>query len=564
MKRHCLTLFALMYSTLPLAAQAPARDTLGLRPLFRVIDNLVARTMQTANTPGMALALVDRSGVITVRSYGYADLERRIPVTPATRWQIGSISKSFTAIALLQLKEEGRFDPQRPVRSYLPWFTPASRWRPVTGHDLLTHTSGLPRDRDDIPSSPAQGYLARERTLGSAPGTKWVYSNIGFQVMGQLLESLARKPYGDVIRARIVKPLDMTATEVGFTHATRLDLAHGYRPLYDDRPNRSSDPLVPAEWVEYGSGDGSIVSNPADLGAYLIMLLNRGKGPREEILSGDNYTALVAPYAKTSRDSDVSYGYGMFVGKLGAHDAFWHSGGMLGYSTYLVGIPSLGIGAVAFVNGPGEPGTVARYATRAFAAAIQNEPLPDPPGSAEPTHVEHPEQYAGSFGGPSGDSLIFEASADSLLLIHAGKRSALETFDEDAFLGPTPDFDLFPIRFGRDSAGVTQAWYGGQWYAGARYRGPRSFVTPAEWRAFTGHYRIMQPWEPNFRIVIRQGKLWWIGPEGEEDQLTPMGPREFRAGEPGSAERLRFDNIVNGQALSATYSGMTYYRFFTP
>jgi hypothetical protein len=111
---------------------------------------------------------------------------------------------------------------------------------------------------------------------------------------------------------------------------------------------------------------------------------------------------------------------------------------------------------------------------------------------------------------------------------------------------------------------VTEAWYGGEWYAGARYRGPRTFVTPAAWRAFVGHYRIMQPWEPDFRVVIRKGKLWYIGPEGDEDPLTPIGPGEFRAGEAGSAERLRFDAIVDGMALRATYSGMAYYRFFTP
>lgn len=561
--RGPLALLALLHA-IPLAAQAPARDTLGLRPLFRVIDMAAYRAMQTANTPGLAIALADREGVITVRCYGYADLERRTPVTPATRWQIGSISKSFTAIALMQLMDEKRFDPRRPVRNYLDWFTPGTRWRAVTSHDLLTHTSGLPRDRDDIPSSPAQGYLARERTLGSAPGTRWVYSNIGYQVMGQLLESLARKPYSEIIRQRIVEPLGMRATEVGFTHSTRLNLAHGYRPLYDDRPSRSTDPLVPAEWVEYGSGDGSIVANPADLAAYLTMLLNHGKGNGGDILSSAGYTTMMTPFAKTSRGSDVSYGYGMFLGKLGGRDAFWHSGGMLGYSTYLVGIPSLGIGAVAFVNGPGEAGTVARYATLALAAAVQNEPLPDLPGTAAPTHVEHPDQYAGSFVSPQGDSLVFEASGDSLLLVRAGNRTALETFDDDAFLGPAPDFSLFPIRFGRDSTGVTEAWYGDQWFPGARYRGPRSFATPVEWRAFTGHFRIMQPWEPNFRVVIRQGKLWWIGPEGEEDSLTPIGPREFQSGEAGSAERLRFDNVVNGQALTATYSGMTYYRFFTP
>ena len=93
--------------------QGEPRDTLGLRPAFRLIDRFVAQAMLQENTPGLALALVDRRGLITVRSYGYADLERRLPVTPQTRFQIGSISKSFTAIALLQLADEGRFDLHR-------------------------------------------------------------------------------------------------------------------------------------------------------------------------------------------------------------------------------------------------------------------------------------------------------------------------------------------------------------------------------------------------------------------------------------------------------------------
>jgi hypothetical protein len=74
----------------------------------------------------------------------------------------------------------------------------------------------------------------------------------------------------------------------------------------------------------------------------------------------------------------------------------------------------------------------------------------------------------------------------------------------------------------------------------------------------------MQPWEPNFRIVIRQARLWYIDPDGGEEVLTPLGPSEFRVGEEGSAERLRFDEVIGGKALKAVFSGMAYYRFFTP
>src|SRR5690606_12585613 len=142
-----------------------------------------------------SLALVDRRGLITARTYGYANLDRHTPVEPDTRFQVGSISKSFTALALMQLADSGRFDPQRPVSAYLPWFTPANRFAPITGHHLLTHTSGLPADRDDVPSSRAQAYLVRERTVATPPGTHWAYSNIGYQVLGALLEILTQQRY---------------------------------------------------------------------------------------------------------------------------------------------------------------------------------------------------------------------------------------------------------------------------------------------------------------------------------------------------------------------------------
>jgi hypothetical protein len=172
--------------------------------------------------------------------------------------------------------------------------------------------------------------------------------------------------------------------------------------------------------------------------------------------------------------------------------------------------------------------------------------------------------YAGRFVAPNGDSLVFASSGDSLLLVRGERRDLLLRDGTDSFLGPTPDFALYPIRFGRGPAGVTEVWYGGEWFAGERYRGPRQFTAPKAWQAYTGHYRIMQPWEPNFRVVLRKGGLWWIGPEGNEEPLTPTGPGSFRVGEAGSPETLRFDEIADGQALRATLSGMAYYRFFTP
>jgi CubicO group peptidase (beta-lactamase class C family) len=539
---------------------AQAHDTLGLRPVFRLVDQYAAQLMQRENTPGMALALVDRAGVITIRTYGFADLERRIPVTPSTRFEIGSISKSFTAISLLQLVEAGKLDLQAPVSRYLPWFTPRTSWRPVSSHDLLTHTSGLPADRDDVPSSPAQPYMARERSLGSAPGSYWAYSNIGFQVMGALLEKLDSARYSASISRRILVPLGMRHTDAEFTNATRPSLAVGYQRLYDDRPERRGDPLVIAPWIEYGSGDGSIVSTAGDMGLYLTMLLNRGRGPQGVLLPETRLAQLMHPHALTARGG-AHYGYGMFLGDLDGRPIFWHSGGMLGYSSMLMGEPSLGIGAVAFVNGPGDPGAAARFALRALGAAMRGDTLPEIPAD-DHERVDHADRYAGRFVSTTGDTLILEAAGDSVLLVTGATRTLLLPYGEHSLLGPRDRFPLYPLRFSGDSTGMTEVWYGDRWYSGPRYQGPRTFTVPGTWKAYPGHYRIMQPWEPSFRVVLRKGALWYVGPSGDEEPMTPLPNGEFRVGDPNSAERISFGNVVDGHALTATYSGMVYYRYF--
>lgn len=555
--RHLLSLALLLAA--PLAAQ---RDTLGLRPAFRLIDQYAVQMMREAGTPGLSLALVDRRGLLTVRTYGWADRERRIPVGADTRFQIGSISKSFTAIALLQLRAAGRFDPMVPAQRYLPWFTPQTRWRPVTGHDLMTHTSGITRDRDDIPSSPAQAWKARERTMGSAPGARWEYSNIGWQVMGQILMKLDGSDYGEIIRRRILTPLGMTGTDPTFSNATRLSMATAYTTLYDDRPGHPGDPQVVAPWIEYGSGDGALVSTAPDMARYLAMLLNRGATPAGRILEEADWQRLTAPHARTG-EGDVTYGYGMFGGTLDGKPIFFHSGGMLGFTSMLIGEPRLGIGAVAFVNGPGSAGGVARFAVRALAAAMTGDSLPAVPPPEDPTAVPHAADYAGTFTSPTGDSLIFAAAGDSLLLVREGPV-ALLGYGEDTFLGPRPAFGIFPIAFHRDSAGaVTEVSVGGAWYRNARYRGPIRWTTPKLWDAYVGHYRIMQPWEPNFRIIHRKDRLYWVSPDGAEEVLTLLPSGEYRVGDPLSAERIRFGPVVDGQVLQVTFSGMEYYRDYT-
>jgi len=597
MKRECVgrvLLLVMLVGTLAVPDAGAQEEGLRLQQAWARLDEFVARHMKEENVPGLALAVTSRQGLLRVKTYGWADVKARVPVTPETLFEIGSISKSFTAICLLQLREEGKFDPQAPVTKYLPWFKINSKFGPILGHHLLSHSGGLPRDRDDITGSRYQAAALAERWTGFAPGERFYYSNIGYQTLGYLLEELRGQDYADIIRERIFTPLGMTSTEPVITHGTRKRLAVGYDRFYDDRPEHVSHPLVEARWLEYGGGDGSISATAADLAAYLRMLLNHGlpaqagAGPsasglrtsaQGRILSEESFRLLIGrviPMNPEQEGEKTYYGYGLSIRKDDeGHEIISHGGGMVGYQSFLVGDLDAGVGAVAFINGPGSSARVANYALRLVRAALAGKELPALPESDDPTQVKNTADYAGTYvsSGGAGRTLTLVAEGEKLLLEHKGERIALERRGEDAFYVNHPDFALFPLHFGRkdkpfaEAQGkkVVEAWVGGDWYVSGAYEGPTKFEVPKEWAAYPGHYRTAHPWFSNFRVVVRKGKLWLVVPPGGQRELVPLEGGEFRVGEEAwSPERIRFDAVVGGQAQRATLSGCAYYRSHTP
>lgn len=114
------------------------------KDVFEALDSFVKQYMREMNSPGMTLVLANRDGILRAATYGFSDLERGLNVKPEQLFHIGSISKSFTAIALLQLREEGKLDLHQPVVEYLPWLKIETQYAPITTHHLLTHSAGLP------------------------------------------------------------------------------------------------------------------------------------------------------------------------------------------------------------------------------------------------------------------------------------------------------------------------------------------------------------------------------------------------------------------------------------
>jgi CubicO group peptidase (beta-lactamase class C family) len=570
-------LIVLLVGNASIFALEESEDT-RFRAAYDNIDRYVRQYMKERNAPGFALAITNRARLLRVSTYGFADIKTRAPVTPDTLFEIGSVTKSFTAIALMQLMEEGKFDPQEPVTRYLPWFRVKSKYRAIRSHDLLTHTAGIPANRDDIPGSLYMPWALRFQSSAYAPGKTFYYSNVGYQTLHFVLEKQAGERYAEIIRKRIFQPLGMTSSRAIIDHDLRKRLAVGYQYVYDDRPSHSSHPLVEAPWLEYAIGDGSIASTPKDMAAYMRMLLNKGKGPNGRILSPKGFETFTAHHVREARGS--FYGYGISMDKVGGYNRLLHGGGMVGQTCIFVCDMDNGLGVMSFTNCDAQGYPVVVFALKTLQAVLLKKKLPAMPAPRNLARIANAADYAGTYTNPDGRTLILRAEGETLLLLHKTKSIVLESRGEDAFYVDHPDFSYFLLQFGRqgrkeennkakkdkkDKRIVVEVFWGPDWYTGAGYTGPRTFEYPERWEAYTGHYRTQNPWFSNFRILLRKGKLIMVTAEGAESiegegALEEIEPGVFRPGKENIPEILRFDTIVDGQALRADYSGVYFYR----
>ncbi len=531
------------------------------------IRRYVESRWDTLETPGLALGFTDRDRCLGVQTFGFANLEARMAVSPEHLFQIGSISKGFTAVALLQEREAGRLDLNAPVTEYLPWFEVRSAYGPITIHHLLTHTSGLIQGMDFTGEGAHEVWALRESETGFPPGERFWYSNVGFKALGLVLVTVAGQPWWEVVRERVLLPLGMTATDPITTHETRKRLAVGYVPRYDDRPWHPSHGFAPGTWVESATADGTICSTAEEMTGYVRFLLNGGAGPGGRILSEESFALMAQRVIEDPDEPGVLFGYGLNTRRMSGRTCVGHSGSTIGYSTYVLADVDAGFGVVILMNAYADRVAHVSFALETLAAAAQGDGLPpiaDPVGRE---HVPNAAEYAGSYS--SGErAFTVEAEGSRLILVYGDRRIALERLEPDGFLVPDPELDRFALRFGRAEGVVVEATHGPEWYVNERYSGPTSFLHPMGWEAFVGHYRSHNPWASNFRVVLQKGRLHLVSTFAEElgdGELVPLPDGSFRVGaREWSPDRIRFGTLIDGKATRAILDCAPFYRTFTP
>jgi D-alanyl-D-alanine carboxypeptidase len=530
---------------------------------FSPLDAFIERYMREMNSPGMTLVLADRSGIQRVATYGFNDPETRVEIQSKQLFEIGSISKSFVANCLLQLRQEGKVDFNKPIVEYLPWFQIDSPFQPITVHHMLTHSSGLPADAPVFLSdSSARHHPAYP------PGQHFHYCNTAYVVLGHLLWTLDGQPLPEVFRQRILRPLGMSRTEPVISLDIRGELAKNYVVFQNDRPYPRNGRLSEAPAVIITDGSGCIASTPHDMGLYIQMITNKGNSSNGELLSAESFTLFSKAHIKAEEfGPTANYGYGVFVDTLDGHSILRHTGGMVSFASALQVDIDEGVGAFASINAMQgyRPTPVAQYAIQLMRAQRESKSVPSAPSPNPPTAVKNAADYVGAYKSPEGREFEIFSAEDKLALRNGSERIPLEHSNGDVFTVPRPSFERFALVFGRENAKdakspVVEAGWGAEWFTNGKYTGPKQFEYPRDWNTYIGHYRNENPWIGSIRIVLRKGKLLIDGIvplEAAEDGTFWLRDKEY------SPEWIRFDHVVNSQAMHLKFSGEDLWRVIT-
>ncbi|WP_033288890.1 serine hydrolase domain-containing protein [Amycolatopsis jejuensis] len=341
---------------------------------------------------GLSMAVTDRDTVLAAGTFGLADQAAGLPVTGDTLFQIGSISKAFTAVLLLQARDTGLVDLDHPVTEYLPWFSVRSAHEPITLRHLMSHTAGIIEGTDVSGDSAFEVWALRDTEATTPPGTWFHYSNVGYKALGLVLAAVHRRPYSELL-GELLAALGMQTAVPAITHEIRTRSAVGYEPRYDDRPPLREDGVVPATWLETDTADGSVVSTAVDMTAWLRLLM----GGRPDLLSEAARKELLTPAIRIEEEG-CSYGLGMLIGEFGGRPHVWHTGGMIGYHAAVACDLDTGIGAVVLTNGVGPWQETAVHLIAATREPVPEFSLPDKKPPAPPPPEDPPERWAALVG----------------------------------------------------------------------------------------------------------------------------------------------------------------------
>jgi CubicO group peptidase (beta-lactamase class C family) len=381
--------------------------------------------MANERIPGAAFVFVQNGRVVLIRGYGTADLEHRRPVNPkSTVWRVGSISKTFTATAVMQLVDQGLVELDAPVDRYVRRVTiPATYPEPVTVRHLLTHTAGFDEIRPGTQAATADSVLSLDAFLRDRlvrvrpPGRTIAYSTYGITLAGDMVEEVSGMPFEAYLEREIWNPLGMERSCITVPEEWRRDVARGYEIV--------GDSAVAQAWEWYHTTPASSVNaSAADMAHFLLAHLGGGAISRARILS-ERAEEEMQRQQVTMDPNIPGYAIGFYEDFVGGLRVLEHGGNMAGFSSLMVLIPeeNAGFFVVNHVEGSRLRDNL-KWALleRFFARARERKPVPPPPPAAS----VRAERFAGRYAPLTSCWSCNPVRVSSLMPINANPDGTLE------------------------------------------------------------------------------------------------------------------------------------------
>lgn len=518
--------------------QPPAQTPAQVDPAAQV-DRLFARWDRTVS-PGSALAVMKDGRIVYKRGYGMADLDHDVTITPATVFHVASVSKQFTAAAILLLEQDGKLSIDDDVRKYVPELPDFGQR--ITLRHLIHHTSGL-RDQWDLLGLAGWRYsldlitdedvlavMARQKDLNFKPGDRHLYCNTGYTLLAQVVKRVSGKSFREFTTARVFAPLGMTSTHFRDDHAEIVKgIAYGYAPA----GNTYKLSVTNFDTV----GATSLLTTVEDLALWDENFYNPRVGGR----------ALIDRMLERGKLNDgtiLDYAYGLTLGKYKGLNIVDHGGSDAGYRSDLLRFPEQHFSVACLSNTPNDPGSLARQVADIYLAKeLQPEPArTEPPGLK--LSAEQLAKLVGVYHNREDDSLRWIVLQNGVL---RGRQGASRTSVELRAVAENrfkPFGQAAEIRFEPTPSGGMRmiATSEGTSKPIVYERAEEYKPTPVQLAEYAGEYRSDEI-EPVYRLAVREGKLFLERLKSAPTALEPAIKDLFT----GSQANIRFVRDPRGR-----------------
>jgi D-alanyl-D-alanine dipeptidase/CubicO group peptidase (beta-lactamase class C family) len=478
----------------------------------------------------------------------------KVPATSQTVYRVGSVSKLFTDIGVMQLVERGELDLDAPVTTYLPAFGPRNRFgKAITLRQLMSHRSGLVREPpvgnyfETTEPTLAQTVASLNRTsLVYAPESTIKYSNAAIAVVGYVLERTQRQPFAAYLNRAVLRPM-------GLEHAAFEPEPRLVRHLAKSVMWNQHGEVFPAPTFELGMAPaGSMYASMPDLGRFMMVLFNRGA----PMLKPETLEQMWTPQFAPAGGATSGFGIGFGLGRLEGERVVRHGGAIYGFATELAALPDAKLGVAISASKDFANAVTSRIATKALRMALAvraGRALPEPRTTRTLTRTEG-EALAGVFG--QGEDQVELVARDTVLYLMERRgemRSRLRRLGGDTLITDDEGGYGFVVRRvgdwlikGRDTLSSSSP---------AKPMDP----VPARWRGLVGEYG----WDHNtLYIYERHGRLTALIEWFAEYPLREIGPNEYAFPDYGlyAGERVRFTRDARGRATQVVAAEVKFVR----